>query len=48
MKDIVTRFSNLFPDQQALQTISIAYRIGSISTVKNFTNTDSDSDDQSE
>jgi len=46
MKDIITRFSNLFPDQQALQAVDISFRIGSISTVKNFTTTDSD--DQSE
>ena len=30
--DIITSFSNLFPDEQALQVVDISYRILSIST----------------
>ena len=48
LKDIVTRFSNLFPDQQALQAVDIAFTIGSFSTVTDFSNFHQQSDEQSE
>ena len=45
LKDIVTRFSNFFPGQEAEQ---VAFRIGSFSTVKDFSNFDDQSDKQSD